>query len=91
MDFARKHGPAPGKKNIGRPRADINIDLVMELADAGYSLARTAKTLGYARATLIGHLHDLGRYDEFYDRCRKGGMSETTTRINTKQGKTGGA
>ena len=84
MRYRQLHGPAPGKKDIGRPKADIDDELVMECADAGYSMSKTAITLDYKRPTLIAHLRTIGRYEEYYHRCQKTPPSENTDSLNTK-------
>lgn len=84
MRYSMEHGPMPGKQPIGRPKVGIDIELVMECADNGYSLSRTAQVLDYKRPTLIAYLRKIGRYDEYYSRCQKTPLSENTVSLNTK-------
>lgn len=82
MRYAQNNGTKTGRP-IGRPKADIDIDLVMELADAGYSVNRAASTLNYKRQTLCDFLKAQGRLEEYYSRCRKGIVPKTTDCIYT--------
>lgn len=95
--YAQKHGTKSQRKAreqgleggnpVGRPPADIDIELVMECADLGKSLNETANVLGYKRTTLIKRLKKLKRYEEYYERaknaCQKSLLSQTIKSLNT--------
>lgn len=51
MNYAAKHGTKTGNP-IGRPKVDIDLDLVAECADKGMSILQTAKLLGYSYTNL---------------------------------------
>jgi putative DNA-invertase from lambdoid prophage Rac len=51
MKYAASHGTKSGRP-IGRPRVEIDLDLVTECVAKGMSLRQTASTLGYSYSTL---------------------------------------
>ncbi len=67
QERSRSQGTKSGKP-IGHPRCVISMDLVMDCADNGYSLSRTASTMGVGRETLRRKLKEENRTEEFYKR-----------------------
>lgn len=51
LRYARTHGTKSGKP-IGRPKVEVDMDLVAECAAKGMSLRQTANTLGYSYSNL---------------------------------------
>lgn len=82
MRYAQNHGTKSGKP-IGRPTSEIDLDLAMECSARGYSMAKTARTLGCPRTTLLVHLTRTGRLEEFKTACQKGMLSERSDSLNT--------
>lgn len=82
MRYAQTHGTKSGRP-IGRPVAEIDLDLAVECSARGYSMAKTAKLLGCPRPTLIAHLTRTGRMQEFKIACQKGILSDKSDSLNT--------
>lgn len=87
LRYAQEHGTKSGKA-IGRPEVEIDLVAVMECADMGFSLNKTASTLDYNRTTIRKRLNEVGRLEEYYSRCHKTLLSSNTDCINTKPEKT---
>lgn len=51
MKYAESHGTKSGRP-IGRPKVDVDMDLVKECVRKGMSLRKIAETLGYSYSTL---------------------------------------
>lgn len=79
QERARVQGTKSGKP-IGRPTAVISMDLVMECADSGYSLNKTASVMGVGRETLRRHLANAGKIEEFYRRTKNHILNSKTNK-----------
>ena len=88
LKYAQAHGTKSGR-SIGRPKIDIDLDLAMECADNGYSVAKASDVLGCSRVTLHDHLKRSDLLNDYYSRCRKTSLSEKTDLLNTLSGKQG--
>lgn len=86
VNFSKNHGTKSGKP-IGRPVCEIDVELVMECADKGYSLSETARILDYKRTTLRGSLKEKGLLQEYYNRCQKTPLTENIVCLNIEEQK----
>lgn len=63
INYARTHGTKSGRP-IGRPKADIDMELVAECAAKGMSMRQTAITLGYSYSNLHRKCRGYGLFSD---------------------------
>jgi DNA invertase Pin-like site-specific DNA recombinase len=85
---AREHGTKSGRA-IGRPTANVDIALVMECADRGYTYTHAARVLGINRTTLRTHLVRTGLWEDYNTIRQKALMTENTDCLYTEVGEHG--
>ena len=69
LNYAKKHGTKSGRP-IGRPKVDIDMELVVECAAKGMTLYAASKTLGYSYSTMQRKLRENGLITLFTN-CEK--------------------
>ncbi|NCA74248.1 MAG: recombinase family protein [Gammaproteobacteria bacterium] len=69
LNYAKKHGTKSGRP-IGRPKVDIDMELVVECAAKGTTLYAASKTLGYSYSTMQRKLRENGLITLFTN-CEK--------------------
>ena len=88
LNYARTHGTKSGKA-IGRPKVNVDIALVMECAERGYTYTQTARILGINRTTLRTHLVRSDLWEDYNALRQKALMTETTDSLYTKAEESG--
>lgn len=79
--YSQNHGTKSGRP-VGRPVCEIDVEIVMECADKGYTLSQTARILDYKRTTLREHLRKKGLLQDYYNRCQKTPLTENIVCLN---------
>ncbi len=69
LNYAKKHGTKSGRP-IGRPKVDIDMELVVECAAKGMTMYAASKAMGYSYSTLQRKLRENGLITLFKN-CEK--------------------